>query len=220
MRSLFTIMEESNPAIAKRNLTRCLLANDNTFLLVAFEQTLKKHFDLVDTAEDGQKAVDHVKAHPPNYYTVIVLDIQMPYMNGIEACGKIKEYLDLPAITSGDLNKSKVSSNGNAVVNIGPSRQPSFISTHRAKPFIYALTSEVGEEMIQQIRNAKFKEIYHFLNQIALKEMLENAGYEYRAPVSDSGSEALNFDPENQYKSSDSGLPSSLGSNNFIALNK
>mmetsp|Transcript_29573 Transcript_29573/g.36685 ORF Transcript_29573/g.36685 Transcript_29573/m.36685 type:complete len:91 (-) Transcript_29573:461-733(-) len=59
---------------------------------MAFEETLKGHFDKVDLAENGQEAVDKAFAKPAYYYSVIILDISMPVMNGIEACKKIKEY--------------------------------------------------------------------------------------------------------------------------------
>lgn len=72
---------------------RCLLANDNAFLLQAFAETLEVYFDQVDKAEDGKIAVDKVLAYEPNYYQAIVLDISMPVMDGVEACSNIIEYL-------------------------------------------------------------------------------------------------------------------------------
>ena len=49
---------ENNFAVTK---TVCLLANDNQFLLMAFQATLAQHFDEVETVENGQEAVDAVK---------------------------------------------------------------------------------------------------------------------------------------------------------------
>ena len=71
----------------------CLLANDNTFLLTAFKFALQPHFDIIDEALDGQEALDIVMQHKADHYTVIILDIDMPIMNGNEACKKIKSYL-------------------------------------------------------------------------------------------------------------------------------
>ena len=53
---------------------------------MAFQYTLQEHFDVVQTCENGQEAVDAVKAQNIDYYQAIVLDIQMPVMDGIEAC--------------------------------------------------------------------------------------------------------------------------------------
>ena len=56
-KSLYTISErESVSAVSRVDIaqklqtTRCFLANDNPFLLMAFRLTLSKHFDVVDTA--------------------------------------------------------------------------------------------------------------------------------------------------------------------------
>ena len=73
-------------------MRRCLLANDSPFLLLAFEDRLKDHFDAVETFENGLLALEAVKAQSIDYYQAIVLDIQMPIMNGIEACIQIKKF--------------------------------------------------------------------------------------------------------------------------------
>ena len=43
-------------------------------------------------------------------------------------------------------------------------------------PLVYALTSEMDEEMIVKIRKAGFKAIYHMLDQVMLREIKMNAG--------------------------------------------
>ena len=42
---------------------------------MAFQYTLQEHFDVVETCENGQEAVDAVKAQNIDYYQAIVLDI-------------------------------------------------------------------------------------------------------------------------------------------------
>ena len=44
----------------------------------------------VDTAENGRVAVDMVLSHPPLYYDIIFMDIQMPVMNGYNAAQAIR----------------------------------------------------------------------------------------------------------------------------------
>ena len=52
---------------------------------------LEEHFN-VRTANNGLEALDMVIANPRNYFDIIVLDINMPIMDGFETFEKIKKY--------------------------------------------------------------------------------------------------------------------------------
>ncbi len=65
-----------------------LVVDDNEDLLQTFSLILKRRGFNVDTAENGAAAVDKFKAHPVD---VILMDIVMPEMNGVEAFRKIRE---------------------------------------------------------------------------------------------------------------------------------
>lgn len=45
------------------------------------------------TAENGLQAVQIVASHPKDYFSIIILDINMPIMNGYEACVRIDSYI-------------------------------------------------------------------------------------------------------------------------------
>jgi len=64
---------------------KLLIVNDEEFLIVGYEEALKIHFD-VETARNGLEAVNLVKSHPSDHFDVVVLDINMPIMNGFDAC--------------------------------------------------------------------------------------------------------------------------------------
>ena len=66
-----------------------LVVDDNADLVNTFSLILKRKGYNVDTAEDGQAAVE--KFQRSNHFDVILMDIIMPRMNGVEAFRKIKE---------------------------------------------------------------------------------------------------------------------------------
>lgn len=68
--------------------TSVLVVDDNEDLLETFSLILKRHGFNIDTAENGVSAVNKFKMH---HFDVIVMDIVMPEMNGVEAFRKIRE---------------------------------------------------------------------------------------------------------------------------------
>ena len=70
--------------------TRVLLADDHTLLLGAFEKLLASECEIVGTVSDGRELVAAAKRVKPD---VIVLDIGMPLLNGLEAGRQIKQTL-------------------------------------------------------------------------------------------------------------------------------
>jgi DNA-binding NarL/FixJ family response regulator len=67
--------------------TRILLADDDPHMLVCLNTLLQPDFEVVDAVSDGHSLVEATfKLHPD----VIVTDISMPKMNGIEAVRTIR----------------------------------------------------------------------------------------------------------------------------------
>jgi DNA-binding NarL/FixJ family response regulator len=65
---------------------RVFLADDHSQLLEAEIQLLRPHFDIVGTAMDGDALVSEALRLKPD---VIIVDITMPVLNGIEAVQKL-----------------------------------------------------------------------------------------------------------------------------------
>jgi DNA-binding NarL/FixJ family response regulator len=69
---------------------RLLLADDHTLLLEGIQLMLAPEFDLVGSVEDGQALLAAAKALKPD---VILLDISMPSLNGIDAARRLRKIL-------------------------------------------------------------------------------------------------------------------------------
>jgi len=67
---------------------RVLLADDHRIFLDGLKSLLEPEFDLVGTVEDGRALVKEATRLRPD---VIVVDISMPLLNGIEAVRQIKK---------------------------------------------------------------------------------------------------------------------------------
>jgi len=75
---------------------RVVLADDHALVLGAFSQLLSPDVDVVGTATDGRELIKVVKQHQPD---VVVSDISMPLLNGLDACIKLlKLFPDLKFI--------------------------------------------------------------------------------------------------------------------------
>ena len=69
---------------------RLLLADDHTLLLEGIRLMLEPEFDLVGSVEDGQALLAAAKTLKPD---VILLDISMPVLNGIDAARRLRKLL-------------------------------------------------------------------------------------------------------------------------------
>ncbi len=84
------------PARASRDVSsiagaRILLVEDNELNQEVAAELLKEVGLLVEVAADGQLAIDALKAHPQGYFDLVLMDMQMPVLDGVSATKMIRQ---------------------------------------------------------------------------------------------------------------------------------
>jgi len=70
---------------------KVLVADDEKIVRELLCEKLKEHNCIVFEAEDGEETIDLAIKEKPD---VIILDVKMPYMDGIQVCNELKNNKD------------------------------------------------------------------------------------------------------------------------------
>lgn len=90
----YLLEEESNQTKLRSNAYHILLVEDNDSIRHLLKDRLSEEF-IVDTAADGAAALEKLNETPVD---LIVTDIMMPVMDGMELCKRVKENTELSSI--------------------------------------------------------------------------------------------------------------------------
>ena len=74
---------------------KILVVDDEALLVKGIRVNLQSEGYQVITGSDGLEALSLVQAEHPD---LVILDVMMPNMDGMTACGKIREFSDVPII--------------------------------------------------------------------------------------------------------------------------
>ncbi|MBR5914247.1 MAG: response regulator [Selenomonadaceae bacterium] len=147
------VREEKNdlPTVShdtKANGTyRILLVEDIDINRMLAETILTESGFLVESVPDGCDAVEAIKNHPPKYYDLVLMDIQMPVMNGYEATRSIR------ALGREDTNTLPIIAlSANAREQDKQMSMDSGMDSHVAKPFDIAhLISTINDYVSKKV---------------------------------------------------------------------
>lgn len=80
----------ARPSGSQGGVRRVLVVEDNELNREIAVELLEEADFLVDTAEDGAEAVEKVKSSLPGYYSLVLMDLRMPVMDGHSAARAIR----------------------------------------------------------------------------------------------------------------------------------
>ena len=118
-----------------------LLVEDNELNSEIATEILTEYGFIVDTAENGAEALEKVSTSKPGTYDLVLMDVQMPVMNGYEATKRIRE-LKNPALA----NISILAMTANAFDEDRKKALESGMDGFLSKPIVV-------EELVQALKN-------------------------------------------------------------------
>ena len=141
--------KDETPIIREYKATgkyRILLVEDIDVNRMLAETILTESGFLVESVPDGCDAVEAIKSRPPHYYDLVLMDIQMPVMNGYEATRAIR------ALGREDTaNLPIIALSANAREQDKRMSMDSGMDSHVAKPFDIAhLISTVNDHVTKK----------------------------------------------------------------------
>lgn len=138
--------EEAQDIVKKLlNQKQILLVDDNELNLEIETELLQEIGLSVDTAQNGQEAVDKVAHAPSDTYALILMDIQMPVMDGHAATRAIRS---LPDPTRAHIPVIALSAN--AFDEDQRKSMESGMNAHMAKPLDISALLELIVSILQQ----------------------------------------------------------------------
>ncbi len=122
---------------------RLLLAEDNELNREIAQEILGERGFITESAENGKIAVEMVRNAAPGYYDAVLMDIQMPVMDGYEATRKIRK-LGIKGVSDIPI----IAMTANAFEEDKKEAQANGMNAHIAKPIQIGLLYETLEKVL------------------------------------------------------------------------
>lgn len=124
---------------------KILLVDDNELNLEIEEELLKEADLLVECAKNGQEAVELIAGSSPGTYALVLMDIQMPVLNGYEAARAIRRLPD-----PGQAGIPIIALSANAFEDDRRRSMESGMNAHLAKPLDMEALLELIASIVQE----------------------------------------------------------------------
>ena len=149
------------------NKPKMLFANDSPCMIDMYRTQFEDFFD-VEIAENGMQAVQIVASNPRNHFDVIILDINMPIMDGFQAIKRIQQLQEgKQEENKAELSKSFSSGILSHIISISQISHDSNVTLKelvaidlKPAPLIFALTGELSNERVETILKSNFARVY------------------------------------------------------------
>ena len=138
--------EVTPEAVPDAGKHRVLIVEDVEINREIVETLLEEYGFLTESVPDGHYAVEAVKNHPAWYYDLVLMDIQMPVMNGYDAARAIRAIprVDIPSLPIIALSANSREEDKRMSLESG-------MNSHVAKPFdIDPLINTINEHIAER----------------------------------------------------------------------
>ncbi len=149
---------------------RVLLADDHALVMEGFKKLLEEHCQVVGSVEDGRALLDAAKRLQPD---IVVLDISMPKLNGLDAARRLRKMIPQPRLIFVTVHAD----------------QDYVTQAFKAGASAYLLKRSAGSELLQAIDAVKNDNYYitsliaKDLVQAAIADTASGAGGQDRLPI-------------------------------------
>ena len=144
MRIQSTSVCSLDDAVAAKSSCRILLVEDNEIKREIETELLERMGFIIDSAENGKFALEKVRHSAPGDYDLIIMDLQMPVMDGWQSSAEIRALPD-PTLSHIPI----IALSANVMVSDRLKSQQCGINAHLSKPMDLPLLLDEIDKLVK-----------------------------------------------------------------------